>query len=119
MRHKRKDRPTKKNIAMPTSIVERVEEQLADPLTNRPRFGAWSALVSALLVAWLNGEIKVATPLMKVRPFCHKCLLDRELYHTCRNTECPQRNANDPNTISKGEDGFAESSLGRASDPLV
>jgi len=93
VKHKRSDRPVKKNLALPTSIVERVDEQLRDPLTQRPTFGAWAGLVSGLLVKWLNGEVKVAVPLKKVRPFCHKCLLDRELYYTCLHIvadECPQ-----------------------------
>ena len=88
MKHKRSDRPVKKNIALPTSIVERVDEQLRDPLTNRPAFGSWSGLVSGLLVKWLNGEVKVAVPLKKIRPFCHKCLLDRAFYASCNDYEC-------------------------------
>ena len=95
MKHKRSDRPVKKNLALPTSIVERVDEQLRDPLTNRPSFGSWAALISGLLVKWLNGEVKVAVPLRKVRPFCHLCLLDAHLYHTCNQEACPQRKAND------------------------
>lgn len=95
MKHKRQDRPVKKNLALPTSIVERVDEQLRDPLTNRPTFGSWASLVQALLVKWLAGEVKVAVPLKKVRPFCHLCLLDKHLYHTCNQTACPMREAND------------------------
>lgn len=91
MKHKRSDRPVKKNLALPTSIVERVDEQLRDPLTNRPTFGSWASLITALLVKWLNGEVKVAVPLRKVRPFCHVCLLDKEFYHTCNNADCPMQ----------------------------
>ncbi|KKK95946.1 hypothetical protein LCGC14_2667730 [marine sediment metagenome] len=95
MKHKRKDRPVKKNIAIPQSIVSRVDEQLRDPFTNRPRFGTWAALVTGLLVKWLNGEVKVTVPLKKVVPFCPKCLLDTELHHTCKDTECPMRKINE------------------------
>lgn len=91
MKHKRQDRPVKKNLAFPQSIVERVDEQLNDPLTNRPTFGSWSALVIALLAKWLNGEIQVAVPLRKVRPFCHICLLDKEFHASCNNVECPMK----------------------------
>lgn len=101
MKHKRSDRPVMKNIAMPTSIVERVDEQLRDPLTNRPVFGSWSKLTTSLLVKWLNGEVKIAVPLKKVRPFCPKCLLDTHLQHTCIDKECPMEKQDDTHTISK------------------
>ena len=101
MKHKRKDRPVKKNLAIPESVADRVDEQLRDPFTQRPAFGAWASLVTQLLTKWLNGEITVTVKLKKPAPFCHLCLLDRNLYHTCNNPECPVRKPNDINPIPK------------------
>ena len=98
MKHKRQDRPVMKNIGLPTSVVERVDEQLRDPFTQRPEFGAWASLITQLLTKWLNGEVTVTVKLKQPAPFCHVCLLDRELYHTCNNPECPVRKPDDINT---------------------
>ena len=106
MKHKRQDRPIRKNLALPTSIVERVDEQIRDPLTQRPPFGAWAALVQSLLVKWLNGEVKIAMPLRQIRPFCHICLLDSHLYHTCNNPECVHHKGNphDPHPTTESQE---------------
>lgn len=91
MKHKRSDRPIKKNINIPESIVQRVDEQLIDPLSGKPEFAAYSRLITSLLAKWLNGEVKVPTPLRtRPRPFCHLCLLDRELMSGCNNPDCPE-----------------------------
>ena len=67
MKHKRKDRPVEKMVNFPQSVVDRVNEQLKDPLTGRPSYGAWSHLIVSLLNKWLAGEVKVTIPLRKKR----------------------------------------------------
>lgn len=67
MKHKRKDRPVEKMVNFPQSVVDRVNEQLNDPLTGRPSYGAWSQLITSLLNKWLAGEVKVTIPLRKER----------------------------------------------------
>ncbi len=67
MRRKRSDRPVEKNLSLPSSIVDKVNEQLNDPLTGRPPHSAWAKLVTALLNKWLDGEVKVALPTPKKR----------------------------------------------------
>ena len=92
MKPKLRDKPVEKCISLPSSIVSLVDAQLADRLTNRPPHGAYSKLVTALLRAWLDGEVKVA---VKVRPrqipFCPVCLLDAHLTASCIDPKCPMK----------------------------
>jgi len=53
------DRPIDKKVSLRTTIVEAVDEELADKLTGKPRYGAWTELVESLLNAWLCGEVDV------------------------------------------------------------
>lgn len=66
-KHKYQDRPVEKTINIPASVLDRVNEQLNDPLTKKPPHGAWAKLLTALLIKWLNGEVKVTMPLRKKR----------------------------------------------------
>lgn len=92
MKPKLQDRPVEKNISLPSSIVSLVDAQLADRLTNRPPHGAYSKLVTALLRAWLDGEVKVAIKVRKREiPYCPACLLDRQFTASCVNPECPMK----------------------------
>ena len=88
MKHKRKDRPVEKRVNIPTSVVSRIDEQLRDPLTMRPRHGAWAKLITALLAGWLRGDFLVTIKLKhKPRPFCPSCLEDLE-EGICFNPSC-------------------------------
>ncbi|KKL46545.1 hypothetical protein LCGC14_2344530 [marine sediment metagenome] len=51
------DRPLDKKLSLRTSIVKEVDSQLADPLTGKPRYGAWTELVESLLLRWACGEV--------------------------------------------------------------
>ena len=51
------DRPVDKKLSLRTSIVTEIDSQLADSLTGKPRYGAWTELVESLLNKWLSGEI--------------------------------------------------------------
>lgn len=53
------DRPIDKKLSIRTSIVKEIDNQLADPLTGKPKYGAWTDLVEALLQQWMSGEISV------------------------------------------------------------
>lgn len=50
------DRPVHKRTHIPESVLNEVEILLADPLTGRPRHGAFSALVTMLLKQWLTTQ---------------------------------------------------------------
>ena len=90
MKHKKEDRPVEKRINIPTSLATRIDAQLIDPVSNRPEFGAWSRLVTSLLISWLKGDVRVATPIRKpLPPFCHICLIDQHLFSSCNNKDCP------------------------------
>ena len=56
---KSKDPYVKWLITMPESIVGAVEFRLLDPVLLKPRYGARSQLVQALLQKWLAGEIDI------------------------------------------------------------
>ncbi|KKN12379.1 hypothetical protein LCGC14_1016900 [marine sediment metagenome] len=51
------DRPIDKKLSLRTSIVKEIDSQLADPLTGKPRYGAWTELVESLLHKWACGEV--------------------------------------------------------------
>ena len=68
MKHKRKDRPVDKKLSLPMSVVSRVDAHLRDPLTQRPPHGLWAKLITALLIKWLDGEVKVTIPLRQAKP---------------------------------------------------
>lgn len=53
------DRPMDKKLSLRTSIVKEIDSQLADPLTGKPRYGAWTELVESLLQEWMIGEIDI------------------------------------------------------------
>ena len=57
-RPRKVDRPIDKKLSIRTSIVEEIDSQLADPLTGKPRYGAWTELVESLLMKWMSGEIE-------------------------------------------------------------
>jgi hypothetical protein len=48
----------KKNISLPSGVVDMVDAAIVDPLTGGPRYGAWGMLVESLLNQWLEGKIK-------------------------------------------------------------
>ena len=52
------DRPVHKRIHIPSSVHDEVEIILSDPLSGRPRWGAFSALVTQLLREWLDKRRK-------------------------------------------------------------
>lgn len=54
-RTKRIDRPTAKKLSLRSSIVSAVDGQLADSLTGKPPYGAWTHVVEGLLNGWLDG----------------------------------------------------------------
>jgi len=56
-RPRKVDRPIDKKLSIRTSIVEEIDSQLADPLTGKPRYGAWTELVESLLMKWMSGEV--------------------------------------------------------------
>jgi hypothetical protein len=58
-RPRKVDRPIDKKLSIRTSIVEEIDAQLADPLTGKPRYGAWTELVESLLQKWMVGEIPI------------------------------------------------------------
>jgi hypothetical protein len=77
VKRKRSDRPVPKRILIPQSVIDKVDAQLVDPIAGKPEYGAYSKLVTSLLIRWLNGGVTVPTPLrFRNRPFCPKCLLD-------------------------------------------
>ena len=51
------DRPMDKKLTLRTSVVKEIDSQLADPLTGKPRYGAWTELVESLLNEWACGGI--------------------------------------------------------------
>ena len=51
------DRPIDKKLSLRTSIVNEIDSQLADPLTGKPQYGAWTELVESLLQKWSCGEV--------------------------------------------------------------
>lgn len=53
------DRPIDKKLSLRTTIVNAVDAELADKLTGKPRYGAWTELVESLLTSWLCGEVDV------------------------------------------------------------
>ena len=53
------DRPIDKKLSLRTSIVQEIDSQLADPLTGKPRYGAWTELVESLLQEWMVGKVDI------------------------------------------------------------
>ena len=53
------DRPVDKKLSIRTTIVTEIDSQLADSLTGKPRYGAWTELVEALLMKWMSGEVDI------------------------------------------------------------
>ena len=51
------DRPMDKRLTLRTSVVKEIDSQLADPLTGKPRYGAWTELVESLLNEWACGGV--------------------------------------------------------------
>lgn len=47
------DRPIKKNLSLPESLVTRVELLLYNEVEKKVPFGAWQELVTRLLDEWL------------------------------------------------------------------
>lgn len=56
------DRPIDKKLSLRSSIVEEVDLHLADPLTHKPRYGAWAELVETLLRNWASGKYPDVSP---------------------------------------------------------
>jgi len=57
-RKKLSDRPVDRHFNIPMSIAVKVDLLLADPLTGKPKHGAWSTLVTRLLNDWLEKQKK-------------------------------------------------------------
>lgn len=53
------DRPVDKKLSLRTSVVQEIDSQLADKLTGKPRYGAWTELVESLLMKWACGEVDI------------------------------------------------------------
>ena len=53
------DRPVAKKLSLRSSIVNEVDNQLADRLTGKPSYGAWTELVESLINKWLAGEVDI------------------------------------------------------------
>jgi len=53
------DRPVAKKLSLRSSLVTEIDSQLADQLTGKPSYGAWTELIEALLKKWLEGEVDV------------------------------------------------------------
>lgn len=60
-RPRKVDKPVNKNLSIRSSLVEEIDNQLADVLTGKPRYGAWGELIESLLTKWLEGDV----------PTCH------------------------------------------------
>ena len=54
------DRPVEKKLSIRSSITEQIDQQLADPLTGKPAYGAWATLVESLLREWLAGKVDIS-----------------------------------------------------------
>lgn len=50
------DRPRDRHISIPTSLDNRVVEKIKDPVTGKPKTGAYSKLVERLIRQWLDEE---------------------------------------------------------------
>ena len=50
------DQSVRKHVYIPQSLVDRIEPQLIDPLTDRLRHGAWSDLITKLLRGYVADE---------------------------------------------------------------
>ncbi|NIS77777.1 MAG: hypothetical protein GTO00_09225 [Deltaproteobacteria bacterium] len=57
-RKKLADEPIEKKLSLPGSLVEEVEYLLRDPVRNKPRYGAFGALVTKLLRDWVKQQTK-------------------------------------------------------------
>lgn len=55
-RPKRVDRPVRRHIQIPESVIAEVEILLFSELEGRVPHGAWSGLVDRLLRDWLKGQ---------------------------------------------------------------
>lgn len=56
-RPRKVDRPIDKKMSLRESVVMEIDTQLADPLTKKPRYGAWAELVESLLNEWASGNV--------------------------------------------------------------
>lgn len=54
-RKKKYDRPVYRHVSIPTSLDEKVKEKIMDPVTGKPKTGAYSKLVERLLRQWVEG----------------------------------------------------------------
>ena len=50
------DRPIKKNLSLPESLVTKVDLLLYNSVENKVPFGAWQELVTRLLNEWLSTQ---------------------------------------------------------------
>jgi hypothetical protein len=55
-RPKQTDRPVRKNICIPVSVVNIVDKLLADPITGGPRYDAYGQLITELLIRWIKEQ---------------------------------------------------------------
>lgn len=53
------DRPVAKKLSLRSSLVNEVDNQLADRLTGKPSYGAWTELIEALIKQWLDGNVDI------------------------------------------------------------
>lgn len=58
-RRKFTDSPVSKKISIRESLIEQVDAQLLDPLSDEPAYGSWSKLVEMLVAGWLEGKYEV------------------------------------------------------------
>jgi len=89
-RKKKIDRPVRKELKIPKSIADAVDEKLADRYTGRPIHGLWSELGSKLFADWLkSGEVTNIAPETQKKEWCTKCLTELPIDKPCNIEECP------------------------------
>lgn len=88
-KHKKFDRPKRKEIHVPSSIADAIDSRLRDRFTGRAVYGGWSGLVTQLLRTWLESaeaqEVEVES---SKKTFCARCLQNLPLTAPCTNEEC-------------------------------
>lgn len=96
-RLKKNDRPQRKEINLPRSVVEAVNQKLLDRYTGLPVHGGWSELVEKLLKNWLEGDELLVDVENKQssKPMCVECLKDLPLTAPCNRPECKYETVTD------------------------
>ena len=86
-RRKLHDRPCRKELNLPTTIVQQVDEKLRDRFTGKAVHGGWTTLVTKLLEDWLT-QNETITLTHSAKPFCATCLKDLPLTSPCTQETC-------------------------------